>query len=73
MRGEGGRAEFRALIQAKLCPSKLRQERGPASLILGNNVLAHVPDINDFVGGAKARSHLCAGGLCDCSAIRTFT
>jgi len=26
---------------------------GPANLILGNNVLAHVPDINDFVGGAK--------------------
>ncbi len=26
---------------------------GAADLILGNNVLAHVPDINDFVGGAK--------------------
>ena len=26
---------------------------GTASLILGNNVLAHVPDINDFVGGMK--------------------
>ena len=26
---------------------------GPASVILGNNVLAHVPDINDFVGGMK--------------------
>ena len=24
-----------------------------ADLILGNNVLAHVPDINDFVGGMK--------------------
>ncbi len=24
-----------------------------ASLLLGNNVLAHVPDINDFVGGMK--------------------
>ena len=24
---------------------------GPASLFAGNNVLAHVPDINDFVGG----------------------
>jgi len=24
---------------------------GPANLLLGNNVLAHVPDINDFVGG----------------------
>jgi SAM-dependent methyltransferase len=26
-------------------------EFGKADLILGNNVLAHVPDINDFVGG----------------------
>jgi SAM-dependent methyltransferase len=25
-----------------------------ADLLLGNNVLAHVPDINDFVGGLKA-------------------
>lgn len=29
------------------------QSHGPADLILGNNVLAHVPDINDFVGGMK--------------------
>lgn len=28
-------------------------ERGQARLALGNNVLAHVPDINDFVGGLK--------------------
>ncbi len=28
-------------------------DSGPANLILGNNVLAHVPDINDFVGGMK--------------------
>jgi SAM-dependent methyltransferase len=27
------------------------REFGPQNLILGNNVLAHVPDINDFVGG----------------------
>jgi hypothetical protein len=33
---------------------ELRAERGPANLILGNNVLAHVPDINDLVGGMKA-------------------
>ncbi len=26
---------------------------GPADLLLGNNVLAHVPDLNDFVGGMK--------------------
>lgn len=32
---------------------KVRKAYGPADLLLGNNVLAHVPDINDFVGGAK--------------------
>lgn len=32
---------------------KTAQERGKADLVLGNNVLAHVPDINDFVGGMK--------------------
>ena len=31
----------------------LRSEYGPADLLLGNNVLAHVPDINDFVAGMK--------------------
>jgi SAM-dependent methyltransferase len=30
---------------------RLFDKKGPASLILGNNVLAHVPDINDFVEG----------------------
>jgi hypothetical protein len=33
---------------------KVRVDRGPADLLLGNNVLAHVPDINDFVAGMKA-------------------
>lgn len=28
-------------------------QRGQADLIVGNNVLAHVPDINDFVAGLK--------------------
>jgi SAM-dependent methyltransferase len=32
----------------------IRNEYQPANLILGNNVLAHVPDINDFVSGMKA-------------------
>jgi hypothetical protein len=32
---------------------KVAKEKGLADLILGNNVLAHVPDINDFVGGMK--------------------
>jgi SAM-dependent methyltransferase len=31
----------------------LFRDPGPADLIVGNNVLAHVPDINDFVGGLK--------------------
>ena len=31
----------------------LRQKYGQPDLLLGNNVLAHVPDINDFVEGIK--------------------
>lgn len=32
---------------------EVSSEFGRADLLLGNNVLAHVPDINDFVGGMK--------------------
>jgi len=32
---------------------RLRSENRQADLVLGNNVLAHVPDINDFVAGLK--------------------
>jgi len=32
---------------------ELREEYGSADLILGNNVLAHVPEIGDFVKGLK--------------------
>jgi SAM-dependent methyltransferase len=32
---------------------QLSQKYGKADLLLGNNVLAHVPDINDFVSGMK--------------------
>lgn len=32
---------------------QILQEFGAPDLLLGNNVLAHVPDINDFVGGMK--------------------
>jgi 2-polyprenyl-3-methyl-5-hydroxy-6-metoxy-1,4-benzoquinol methylase len=32
---------------------RLVKEGKQADLLLGNNVLAHVPDINDFVGGLK--------------------
>lgn len=31
----------------------LRKRYGTADLVAGNNVLAHVPDINDFVAGVK--------------------
>jgi SAM-dependent methyltransferase len=30
---------------------RLRDERKPCDLLVGNNVLAHVPDLNDFVAG----------------------
>jgi SAM-dependent methyltransferase len=33
---------------------ELRDQYGAADLIVGNNVLAHVPDINDFVAGLGA-------------------
>ena len=33
--------------------AQLRERDGAADLIIANNVLAHVPDINDFVGGFK--------------------
>jgi SAM-dependent methyltransferase len=40
-------AEFFGINLAR----QLAAERGKADLILGNNVLAQVPDLNDFVGG----------------------
>jgi len=40
---------------------KVKAAEGSANLILGNNVLAHVPDINDFVGGMKVL--LAPGGV----------
>jgi transcription elongation factor Elf1 len=33
--------------------TEVAAEHGRPSLLLGNNVLAHVPDLNDFVGGMK--------------------
>jgi len=33
--------------------AQLGEKYGKADLLLGNNVLAHVPDINDFVSGMK--------------------
>lgn len=34
--------------------AEIAAQYGRPDLLLGNNVLAHVPDINDFVGGMKA-------------------
>lgn len=42
--------EFFGLTTAR----KIASERGRADLILGNNVLAHAPDTNDFVAGLAA-------------------
>ena len=39
---------------------RLAEERGTADLVLGNNVLAQVPDINDFVAGRRSAAR--AGG-----------
>jgi SAM-dependent methyltransferase len=33
---------------------RIAREHGPADLIVANNVLAHVPDVNDFVAGISA-------------------
>lgn len=35
----------------KECALQLKQSRGEVDLLVANNVLAHVPDINDFVAG----------------------
>ena len=35
------------------CAASLVREHGHADLLLGNNVLAHVPELNDFVAGMK--------------------
>lgn len=40
---------------------RVRAEFGPADLIAANNVLAHVPDLNDFAGGFAAL--LAPGGV----------
>ena len=37
----------------KNAATHLSEKYGKANLLLGNNVLAHVPDINDFVAGMK--------------------
>jgi len=46
-RGVDSRELFFGMASARA----LREEGWQVDLLLGNNVLAHVPDINDFVGG----------------------
>ena len=48
-KGIESRTEFFGVELAE----KLVSENKQADLLLGNNVLAHVPDINDFVAGLK--------------------
>jgi SAM-dependent methyltransferase len=43
--------ESRELFFGRDTAKQLAAEGAQADLLLGNNVLAHVPDINDFVGG----------------------
>ncbi|MDY6793322.1 MAG: class I SAM-dependent methyltransferase [Thermodesulfobacteriota bacterium] len=49
---EKGVDTLEAFFSAELA-QKLSQKGKKADLIIGNNVLAHVPDINDFVKGLK--------------------
>ena len=49
--GEAGRARAGWSSSAATRPAKLVADGVRADLLLGNNVLAHVPDLNDFVGG----------------------
>lgn len=48
-RGVPTRVEFFGVDSA----SRLAGEGSAADLLIGNNVLAHVPDLNDFVGGVR--------------------
>ncbi len=41
----------RSVFFGKATAAQLKSEGFAADLLLGNNVLAHVPDLNDFVGG----------------------
>ena len=53
--GRGGRGDRRAddrrLLRRRAGRAAIRAEHGPADVIIANNVMAHVPDLNDFVGG----------------------
>ena len=49
-RGSGACKSSREFF-SRATAHRLLRERGPSDLMIGNNVLAHVPDINDFVAG----------------------
>ena len=57
--GKGIRSEV--MFFGRETAAKLSAKYGKADLLLGNNVLAHVPDLNDFVGGMTAL--LAPGGM----------
>lgn len=46
--------DTRELFFGRDTARQLAETNGKVDLLLGNNVLAHVPDINDFVGGMPA-------------------
>jgi len=43
----------RVVFLGRQSAEEITAEHGQADLLLGNNVLAHVPDLNDFVGGMR--------------------
>ena len=45
------RADDRRLLRARPAAERMVAEHGHADVIIANNVMAHVPDLNDFVGG----------------------
>ena len=51
-RGEQG---VRRMLSSSAWRRRARWRRSDDDLLLGNNVLAHVPDLNDFVGGMEVR------------------
>jgi hypothetical protein len=57
--GKGIRSEV--LFFGRQTAARIAAQHGNAALLLGNNVLAHVPDLNDFVSGMKLL--LAPGGM----------
>ena len=65
-RGRGRRArgaDGDGVLRRRAWPALARRARAGADLVLGNNVLAQVPDINDFVAGVALL--LAPGGIGD--------